>query len=198
MPNVCDSSTVMTPSLPTLSIASAICSPISSSAAEMEATWAMSSFDSTSLAWFLMASTARSTAASMPRFSDIGLAPAATLRRPSLTMACARTVAVVVPSPATSSVFLATSLTSSAPIFSCGSSSSISFAIETPSLVIVGAPHFFSRTTLRPLGPRVIRTALASLSIPRSSARRASSSKVMSFAAMVPPSSGFLCRLLAL
>jgi hypothetical protein len=32
--------------------------------------------------------------------------------------ACARTVAVVVPSPATSSVFLATSLTSSAPIFS--------------------------------------------------------------------------------
>jgi chaperonin GroEL len=47
-----------------------------------------------------------------------GAAPAATLRRPSRTRAWARTVAVVVPSPATSSVFFATSLTSSAPIFS--------------------------------------------------------------------------------
>ena len=56
------------------------------------------------------------TAASMPRFRAIGLAPAATLRRPSFTMAQASTVAVVVPSPATSSVFLATSLTSSAPM----------------------------------------------------------------------------------
>ena len=46
----------------------------------------------------------------------MGLAPAATLRRPSRTMLQASTVAVVVPSPATSSVFLATSLTSSAPI----------------------------------------------------------------------------------
>ena len=54
----------------------------------------------------------------MPFLSDIGLAPAATLRRPSWTMAQASTVAVVVPSPATSSVFLATSLTSSAPILS--------------------------------------------------------------------------------
>ena len=45
-------------------------------------------------------------------------APAARLRSPSRTMVQARTVAVVVPSPATSSVFLATSLTSSAPIFS--------------------------------------------------------------------------------
>ena len=65
-----------------------------------------------------IASTAAATPASMPFFSDIGLAPAATLRRPSLTMAAASTVAVVVPSPATSSVFLATSLTSSAPILS--------------------------------------------------------------------------------
>ena len=89
----------------------------------------------------------------MPFFRLIGLAPAATLRRPSRTIAQASTVAVVVPSPATSSVFLATSLTSSAPIFSYGSSSSISLAMDTPSLVIVGAPHFFSSTTLRPFGP---------------------------------------------
>ena len=115
----------------------------------------------------------------MPRFRLIGLAPAATLRRPSRTIAHASTVAVVVPSPATSSVFLATSLTSSAPIFSYGSSSSISLAIETPSLVIVGAPHFFSSTTLRPLGPSVTRTASASLFMPASRPRRASASNAI-------------------
>jgi hypothetical protein len=72
-------------------------------------------------------------------------------------------------------------LTSSAPIFSNGSSSSISLAIETPSLVIVGAPHFFSRTTLRPRGPSVTLTASASWFMPRSSLRRASSSNAMIF-----------------
>ena len=92
-------------------------------------------------------------------------------------MAHASTVAVVVPSPATSSVFFATSLTSSAPTFSHGSSRSISLAMETPSFVIVGAPHFFSSTTLRPFGPRVTRTASASLFMPLSRDRRASSSK---------------------
>ncbi len=205
MPNVLDSSTVITPSLPTLSTASAMTLPISGSAAEMAPTSAICSLESTSLDWLRIASTASSTARSMPRFSDIGLAPAATLRRPSFTIAWASTVAVVVPSPATSSVFLATSLTSSAPTFSNGSSSSISLAIETPSLVIVGAPHFFSRTTLRPLGPSVIFTALASWSMPRSSARRASSSNEMIFAAIPASSSGLFdpvlslgCRLLAL
>src|SRR3954469_6416661 len=53
--------------------------------------------------------------------------------------------------------------------------------MDTPSLVIVGAPHFFSRTTLRPLGPRVTLTASASVFIPRSRPRRASSLKAMSF-----------------
>src|SRR4051794_9050122 len=51
----------------------------------------------------------------------------------------------------------------------------------TPSLVIVGAPHFFSRTTLRPLGPRVTLTASASVFMPRSRPRRASSLKAISF-----------------
>ena len=147
----------------------------------MAATWAICSLESTSLASSLIAPTAASTAASMPRLRLIGLAPAATLRRPSRTIAHASTVAVVVPSPATSSVFLATSLTSSAPIFSYGSSRSISLAIETPSLVMVGAPHFFSSTTLRPFGPSVTRTASASLFMPASSARRASSSNAIIF-----------------
>ena len=55
MPKVCDSSTVMTPSLPTLSMASEIISPISVSAAEMEATWAICSLDSVSLEMSLQA-----------------------------------------------------------------------------------------------------------------------------------------------
>ena len=150
-PKVLLSSTVMTPSLPTLSIASAIISPIAgrrrrSRRWRRSAPWSRPPWRSRAAA----ADTA-STAFSMPRLRAIGLAPAATLRRPSRTSAWASTVAVVVPSPATSSVFLATSLTSSAPIFSYGSSSSISLAMDTPSLVMVGAPHFFSRTTLRPL-----------------------------------------------
>ena len=92
-----------------------------------------------------------------------GLAPAATLRRPSRMRAWASTVAVVVPSPATSLVLVATSFTSWAPMFSKGSSSSTSRAMVTPSLVIVGAPNFFSMTTLRPFGPSVTLTVSASL-----------------------------------
>src|SRR5580692_12305381 len=90
-------------------------------------------------------------------------------------MAWASTVAVVVPSPATSLVLVATSRASWAPRFSRGSSRSTSRATVTPSLVMVGAPHFLSITTLRPLGPNVTLTASARRLTPRSSARRASS-----------------------
>ena len=102
------------------------------------------------------------TAASIPRFISIGFAPAVTFFIPSRKIACARTVAVVVPSPALSLVLLATSFTICAPIFSKGHSSSISFATVTPSLVMVGEPNFLSITTFRPFGPRVILTVLAS------------------------------------
>ena len=54
----------------------------------------------------------------MPRFMSIGLVPATTAFRPSLKIASASTVAVVVPSPATSVVLRATSLTIAAPMFS--------------------------------------------------------------------------------
>src|ERR1700730_3085759 len=87
-------------------------------------------------------------------------------------MACASTVAVVVPSPAVSDVLLATSRTICAPMFSRGSLRSISLATVTPSLVMVGDPNFLSRTTLRPLGPRVTFTASASWLTPRSTAWR--------------------------
>ncbi len=125
-----------------------------------------------------MSATTVSTAFSMPRLTTIGLAPAVTTRRPSATIAWPRTTAVVVPSPATSSVLVATSLRSCAPMFSNGSSSSMSRAMVTPSLVIVGEPNFLSSTTLRPLGPIVTRTASARRSMPRFSERRAVSSKM--------------------
>src|ERR1700694_515437 len=99
-------------------------------------------------------------------------------------MAWASTVAVVVPSPATSDVLEATSLTIWAPMLASLFSSSISLATVTPSLVIVGAPHDFSMTTLRPRGPRVTRTALASVSTPAITRLRAFSSKMISLADM--------------
>src|SRR6476660_5870906 len=161
------SSTVMTPSLPTFFIASAMMFPIVESLfAETVATCAiMSPF--TGFARSLIFSTATSTACSIPRLPAIGFAPAATVFAPSRKIACASTVAVVVPSPATSEVLEATSRTICAPIFSSGSRSSISFATVTPSLVMMGAPNFFSITALRPLGPRVIFTASARALTPR-------------------------------
>ena len=133
----------------------------------------------------LIDSTAAATAFSMPFFRPIGLAPAATLRMPWCTIAWASTVAVVVPSPATSLVLVATSFTSWAPMFSKGSSSSISLAMDTPSLVMVGAPNFLSSTTLRPFGPSVTLTVSANLFTPASRARRASSSNFSCFAMLV-------------
>jgi len=87
VPKVCDSSTVTTPSLPTLSIASAIRSPMVVSAAEIDAVAAICSFDSTGLAEASSSSEMALTAFSMPFLSEMGSAPAATLRRPSLTRA---------------------------------------------------------------------------------------------------------------
>ena len=132
---------MITPSFPTLSIASAIVLPIDSSAlAEIAPTCEISLLVVHGLLIFFNSSTTALTALSMPRFKSIGFMPAATYFMPSAMMDCASTVAVVVPSPATSEVFDATSFTICAPMFSNLSLSSISFATETPSLVIVGAP----------------------------------------------------------
>src|SRR5512144_314299 len=121
----------------------------------------------------------------MPRLRSIGFMPAATDFAPSLTIACASTVAVVVPSPARSLVFWATSRTICAPMFSNLSSSSISFATVTPSLVMRGAPNDLSSTTLRPFGPSVTFTALARMSTPRNMRSRASTENLSSLAAIV-------------
>ena len=111
-------------------------------------------------------STTALVALSIPRLRSMGLNPAETAFKPSLKIAWASTVAVVVPSPATSEVWEATSFTICAPMFSKLSSNSISLATETPSLVTVGAPKLLSRTTFLPLGPSVILTASANTFIP--------------------------------
>ncbi len=163
------SSTVITPSLPTFCIASAIILPISRSPlAEIVPTWAISAEVVTFLVRFSRSATTASTAMSMPRFRSIGFMPAATDFAPSRTIAWASTVAVVVPSPAMSLVFEATSRTICAPMFSNLSESSISLATVTPSLVMRGAPKLLSSTTLRPFGPSVTFTASARMSTPRS------------------------------
>src|SRR5688500_11729928 len=179
------SSTVMTPSLPTFSIARARKSPISlSPLAEMVPTWAISAFDVTFFELDLRCSTMASTARSTPRLRSIGFMPAATDLAPSRTMAAASTVAVVVPSPAVSEVLLATSRTICAPMFSNLSESSISLATVTPSLVIRGAPKLLSSTTLRPFGPSVTFTASARTVTPLSIRVRASVENLTSLAAI--------------
>src|SRR5271166_638551 len=97
-------------------------------------------------------------------------------------MARARMVAVVVPSPATSDVLEATTLTSLAPMFSNGSLNSISFETVTPSLVTSGPPNDLLRMTFRPVGPSVEPTALARMSTPPSILRRPASEKISCFA----------------
>ena len=156
-------------------MARAIISPTSvSPLAEMVPTWAISALVVTLREDSRMDSTTLATALSTPRFRSIGFMPAATDFMPSTTMAWARTVAVVVPSPALSLVLEATSRIIWAPRFSNRSDSSISLATDTPSLVERGAPKDFSMTTLRPLGPRVTFTALARVLTPRSILSRAS------------------------
>src|SRR6267143_670432 len=177
-----DSSTVITPSLPTFSIASAIRLPIVLSLLEaIVATCAISFLSLVDLLSFFSSSVTASTAASMPRLRPIGLAPAVTFFRPSRKMAWASTVAVVVPSPAMSEVLEATSFSIWAPMSSYESFSSISLATVTPSLVIVGLPNFLSMTTLRPFGPSVAFTACARMFTPLSRAARASSSNLSCF-----------------
>mmetsp|Transcript_11197 Transcript_11197/g.33436 ORF Transcript_11197/g.33436 Transcript_11197/m.33436 type:complete len:233 (+) Transcript_11197:1504-2202(+) len=172
---VLPSLTVITPSFPTRSMASEIKAPISCSLfAEIVATWAISALVEMGFERALSDSTTESAAYWIPRRRSIGFIPAATALHPSEKMARVNTVAVVVPSPATSLVLFATCRTSCAPMFMKRSRNSMFLATVTPSLVIFGAPYGWSRTALRPLGPRVTETASASLSTPCSMRARPS------------------------
>ena len=83
--SVVPSSTVITPSLPTFFMASAMMRPISvSPLAEMVPICAISTFEVTFLAFFLSSATTASTARSMPRFRSMGFMPAATALTPFL------------------------------------------------------------------------------------------------------------------
>jgi type I restriction enzyme, R subunit len=96
----------------TFFMASAMNLPISGSPlAEIVPTCAISSLEVTAFECFFRSSTTALTARSTPRLRSIGFMPAATDLAPSLTIAWASTVAVVVPSPAWSEVLLATSRT---------------------------------------------------------------------------------------
>ena len=189
---VFDSSIVITPSLETFSIASATILPTSSSPAEIAATLAICSFPVTTLLMSAIASTAQSVAFFIPFLKIIGLAPAARFFIPALIIAWAKTVAVVVPSPATSLVFVATSFTSCAPMFSKESSNSISFAIVTPSFVIKGAPKDLSNTTFLPLGPNVTFTVSANWFTPASKAFLASAPYLISLAILNYLQTGYI------
>ena len=180
------SSTVITPSLPTFCIALEIILPISLSPfADIVPTWAISSLSFTFFAEEISFSLTWSTADSIPRLTSMGFIPAVTYLQPSFTIAWANIVAVVVPSPASSFVLLATSLTIWAPIFSNLSSRSISLATETPSFVVRGAPYALSITTFLPLGPRVTFTVFASISTPFNIDALASESNLTIFAILL-------------
>ncbi len=85
---------------------------VSSLFAEIAPTcWIFSMLSPTSSDCDCKLSTTILTAFSIPLFKSIGLAPAATFFNPVETIACAKTVAVVVPSPARSAVLAATSFT---------------------------------------------------------------------------------------
>ncbi len=174
----------MTPSLLTLDMASAMSLPMFSSLlAEMVATCSiLAKSEPTSWLCLRSDSTTAATALSIPRLRSMGLAPAVTFFSPTPMMAWARTVAVVVPSPASSLVFDATSLTIWAPMLANGSSNSTSLATLTPSLVTCGAPNFLSMMTLRPLGPSVTFTAFDKASTPSLRSSRASTLYLISFA----------------
>ncbi len=160
----------------TFAIASAISFPIALSLlAEIVATCSILLLSApTSFDIFFNSATTAITALSIPRFKSIGFAPAATFLSPPVTMACANTVAVVVPSPALSAVLEATSRNNCAPMFSTLSDNSTSFATVTPSFVTCGAPNFLSITTFLPFGPSVTLTASAKASTPRFNFSRAS------------------------
>ena len=161
------SSTVILPSLPTLSTAMAIRSPISLSLlAEIIAIWRMSSMLETGTAKSERAVTTCSTVESRALLISIGEWPEAIYLLAFLYNALASTVAVVVPSPASELVTLEACFTIWAPTSSKGSSSSTNSATVTPSLVTIGLDPVFLRITLLPLGPSVDATLSANLSTP--------------------------------
>ena len=102
---------------------------------------------------------------------------------PALTIASVKTIAVVVPSPADCAVLRAASFIICIAKFSIGLLRDIELATVTPSFVIVIPDKCSADSikTVRPLGPRVLLTALEILEIPSISFKRPSLSNAKSF-----------------
>ena len=182
---VLDSSTVITPSLPTFSIASAISLPMISSPAEMDATCAMSC-----LAVDRLGHRAQRRNSRIRRPSECRCLQHHGVRARGNVL---HALADRWPAPAgwrwwcrrrpRRWSWWQLRLTSCAPMFSKGSSSSISLAMVTPSLVMRGAPNFLSSTTLRPFGTQGDLYGIGqSVQTGFSSARRASSPNLICLA----------------
>jgi hypothetical protein len=134
-PKVCPSSTEITQSFPTFSIARAIISQTSLSCADRVATCAISSEEVIFLDIFSNSFSTSYQAFFIQFFISIAFIHDLISLSHSRAKAYVKRVAVVVQSHANSFVFDAASFTSSAHIFSNLSSSSISFAIVTQSFV---------------------------------------------------------------
>jgi len=103
---------------------------------------------------------------------------------PWFTISCVRTAVLVVPSPAFFSDLSEAWVSSLTPRFASLSSRAMARAIVTPSFTICGAWYdSLCRTTLRPLGPSVTLTALATVLMPRASFCCPSSLKAIFLAA---------------
>ncbi len=161
----------MTPSLPTLSMASAISSPMPGVLGGDAWRPAAMSARLRSLGGLARAAPRRRrpTAASMPRLRSIGLAPGGDVAQALADQRLGqhgRGGGAVTRDVVGLGRHLLDEL--GAEVLVAGRSSSISRAMVTPSLVMVGAPNFLSRTTLRPRGPSVTLTVSASALTPRS------------------------------
>lgn len=165
-PGFIPSSTVMIPSGQTASKHSAMIFPTSSSCAERLATCLISSNDDICLAPALSESSMKRFTSCKSSASLNGFIPLETYLIPSLQIACASTVVVLVPSPTSVFVFSAASITIAAHIFSIGSSNETSFATLTPSFVTIGEFPPLATITFIPFGPIVEPTMFATFSTP--------------------------------
>ena len=177
----CDSSTVITPSEVTISIAFEIIEPISSSPPALTVATFLISEPFILILFDFNFSKTKANPFSIPFFSSIGLAPAAIFFNPSWTIIWVKIVAVVVPSPALSLVLDATCSINFAPKLEIGFSRLISLATVDPSLTTSGEPNFCSITTFLALGPIVTLTASATVLTPFSIASRDSFEKLNCF-----------------
>ena len=164
--SVSDSSIKTTPSLPTLVYASEIILPKTRSLLQLIllTSSSMSSFTSIALSCKCLFTLSKA----VPTPSLIVLIDKSLYMSlfTSFISDSARTVAVVVPSPASFTVFLAASLIKVAPRFSTGSYKTTDSATVTPSFVMTGLPLASSYITHLPEAPRVDLTAFANLSTP--------------------------------